>query len=131
MGVTLKPFPAAVLGLGLNYSAYLAEIMRGAIESIDAGQMEAAKSLGMYWRHWGLDNRKAEHYFRRAHAIDPSMSEVSRYMVDISLERGENGQAEYWCREVLRLHPDDPLVRPKLEALLKIRNPDPAAGQGP
>lgn len=51
MGITLEPFPAAVLGLGLNYSAYLAEIMRGAIESIDAGQMEAAKSLGMsYWQ---------------------------------------------------------------------------------
>jgi len=47
MGVTLKPFTAAVLGLGLNYSAYLAEIMRGAIESIDAGQMEAAKAIGM------------------------------------------------------------------------------------
>jgi polar amino acid transport system permease protein len=51
LGVTLDPFPAAVLGLGLNYSAYLAEIMRGAIESIEAGQMEAAKSLGMtYWQ---------------------------------------------------------------------------------
>jgi polar amino acid transport system permease protein len=51
LGITLKPFTAAVLGLGLNYSAYLAEIMRGAIESIDAGQMEAAKAIGMtYWQ---------------------------------------------------------------------------------
>ncbi len=51
LGITLDPFPAAVIGLGLNYSAYLAEIMRGAIESIDAGQMEAAKALGMtYWQ---------------------------------------------------------------------------------
>ena len=51
LGITLDPFTAAVLGLGLNYSAYLAEIMRGAIESIDPGQMEAAKSLGMtYWQ---------------------------------------------------------------------------------
>jgi polar amino acid transport system permease protein len=47
LGVTFEPFTAAVLGLGLNYSAYLAEIMRGAIESIDAGQMEAAKAIGM------------------------------------------------------------------------------------
>ncbi len=47
LGITLKPFSAAVLGLGLNYSAYLAEIMRGAIESIDSGQMEAAKAIGM------------------------------------------------------------------------------------
>jgi polar amino acid transport system permease protein len=51
LGLTLKPLTAAILGLGLNYSAYLAEIIRGAIESIDSGQMEAAKSLGMtYWQ---------------------------------------------------------------------------------
>jgi len=51
LGITFDPFTAAVLGLGLNYSAYLAEIMRGAIESIDAGQMEAAKAIGMtYWQ---------------------------------------------------------------------------------
>jgi len=47
LGGTLKPFTAAVIGLGLNYSAYLAEIMRGAIESIDKGQMESAKAIGM------------------------------------------------------------------------------------
>lgn len=47
LGLTLKPFTAAVLGLGLNYSAYLAEIIRGAIESIEKGQMEAAKAIGM------------------------------------------------------------------------------------
>jgi polar amino acid transport system permease protein len=38
---------AAVLGLGLNYSAYLGEIIRGAIQSVDHGQTEAAKALGM------------------------------------------------------------------------------------
>jgi polar amino acid transport system permease protein len=47
LGITLKPFTAAALGLGINYSAYLAEIIRGAIESIEPGQMEAAKSIGM------------------------------------------------------------------------------------
>jgi len=51
LGLILKPFTAAILGLGLNYSAYLAEIIRGAIESIDAGQMESAKAIGMtYWQ---------------------------------------------------------------------------------
>lgn len=50
LGITLRPFSAALIGLGLNYSAYLAEIMRGAIESIDAGQMESAKAIGM--THW-------------------------------------------------------------------------------
>ncbi|BDV44017.1 amino acid ABC transporter permease [Geotalea uraniireducens] len=46
-GITLKPLTAAVIGLGLNYSAYLGEIIRGAIQSIDRGQTEAAKALGM------------------------------------------------------------------------------------
>jgi polar amino acid transport system permease protein len=47
LGITLKPLTAAVLGLGLNYSAYLGEIIRGAIQSVDHGQTEAAKALGM------------------------------------------------------------------------------------
>ena len=37
----------AMIALTLNSAAYIAEIWRGAIESIDAGQMEAARSLGM------------------------------------------------------------------------------------
>lgn len=47
LGITLKPLTAAFWGLGLNYSAYLAEIIRAGIQSIDSGQMEAAKALGM------------------------------------------------------------------------------------
>jgi polar amino acid transport system permease protein len=47
LGITLQPLTAAVLGLGLNYSAYLGEIIRGAIQSVDHGQTEAAKALGM------------------------------------------------------------------------------------
>jgi polar amino acid transport system permease protein len=39
--------PAAYLALSLNSAAYLAEIIRAAIQSIDKGQMEAAKALGM------------------------------------------------------------------------------------
>ncbi|MCI1978439.1 MAG: amino acid ABC transporter permease [Bifidobacteriaceae bacterium] len=38
---------AAVLGLALNESAYLAEIVRAGIEAVDTGQGEAAKALGM------------------------------------------------------------------------------------
>nr|WP_245306630.1 amino acid ABC transporter permease [Acidipropionibacterium timonense] len=38
---------AAVVGLGLNEGAYLAEIIRAGLESVDAGQTEAAKALGM------------------------------------------------------------------------------------
>lgn len=51
VGITLKPITAAFIGLGLNYSAYLAEIIRSGILSIDHGQMEAAEAMGMsYWQ---------------------------------------------------------------------------------
>jgi polar amino acid transport system permease protein len=50
IGITLKPIPSALLGLGLNYSAYLAEIIRSGIQSIDKGQMEAAEAMGMSYR---------------------------------------------------------------------------------
>ncbi len=39
-------FPALILGFVLNYAAYFAEIYRGGIESIPAGQYEAAEVLG-------------------------------------------------------------------------------------
>jgi polar amino acid transport system permease protein len=38
---------AAVITFGLNEAAYMAEIVRGGIQSVEAGQMDAAKSLGM------------------------------------------------------------------------------------
>ncbi len=47
VGFQPSPFQAAVIGLGLNGSAYLSEIYRAGIESIHRGQMEAALSLGM------------------------------------------------------------------------------------
>jgi len=43
----LDPYQAAILGFGLNYAAYEAEIYRAGIGSIPAGQWEAAASLGM------------------------------------------------------------------------------------
>lgn len=48
-GVSLPAIQAAIVGLGLAYSAYQAENFRAAIEAIDRGQMEAAMSLGMTW----------------------------------------------------------------------------------
>jgi polar amino acid transport system substrate-binding protein len=47
IGLKLDPLTAAILGFGLNYAAYEAEIYRGGIESIPVGQWEAAASLGM------------------------------------------------------------------------------------
>ncbi len=43
----ITTFAAALLGLGLNEGAYMAEIVRAGIISVDEGQTEAAKSLGM------------------------------------------------------------------------------------
>jgi polar amino acid transport system substrate-binding protein len=43
-------FVAAVLTLSLNAGAYVTEIIRGGIQSIDPGQMEAARSLGLPYR---------------------------------------------------------------------------------
>lgn len=47
IGIKLSSLTAAVLTYTLNYGAYLTEIFRGGIESIDKGQYEAAKALGM------------------------------------------------------------------------------------
>ncbi|MEJ7596698.1 MAG: ABC transporter substrate-binding protein/permease [Kofleriaceae bacterium] len=45
--VNLGPVQAAVIGLGLNYAAYEAEVYRGALLAIPRGQTEAARALGM------------------------------------------------------------------------------------
>ncbi|MDH4161341.1 MAG: ABC transporter substrate-binding protein/permease [Nitrospirota bacterium] len=47
IGIVLSPFAAAIIGLGMNYAAYEAEVYRGGIEAVPKGQMEAALSLGM------------------------------------------------------------------------------------
>jgi polar amino acid transport system permease protein len=43
----ITPFVAALLGLGLNEAAYMAEIVRAGIQSVDEGQTEAAQALGL------------------------------------------------------------------------------------
>ncbi|MDK2924314.1 MAG: L-cystine transport system permease protein [Bacillota bacterium] len=47
VGIRLDAFPAAVIGISICAGAYIAEIIRAGIQSIDKGQMEAARSLGM------------------------------------------------------------------------------------
>jgi polar amino acid transport system permease protein len=49
LGVTLSALQAAIIGLGIAYSAYQAENFRAGIEAIDKGQIEASESLGMGW----------------------------------------------------------------------------------
>jgi polar amino acid transport system substrate-binding protein len=45
--VQLPAIVAAVLALGLNYSAYESEIYRGALDAVPAGQLDAARALGL------------------------------------------------------------------------------------
>jgi polar amino acid transport system permease protein len=49
LGVTLTALQAAIIGLGIAYSAYQAENFRAGIEAIDGGQIEAAQAIGMGW----------------------------------------------------------------------------------
>ena len=44
---TFDPFVAGIVGLGLNYGAYMTEIFRAGIQSVSGGQSEAAEALGM------------------------------------------------------------------------------------
>ncbi len=47
MGVRLEPLVCCIAIFGLNSGAYVSEIMRGGINSIDPGQLEAARALGL------------------------------------------------------------------------------------
>jgi polar amino acid transport system permease protein/cystine transport system permease protein len=47
IGIRLDPVPAAIIGFGINGGAYLTEVFRAGITSVDRGQMEAAQMLGM------------------------------------------------------------------------------------
>lgn len=52
--ISLEPFTSsafalAVVGLGLNEAAYMAEIVRSGVSAVPEGQIEASKSLGMSW----------------------------------------------------------------------------------
>jgi His/Glu/Gln/Arg/opine family amino acid ABC transporter permease subunit len=47
IGITFSAFQAAVIGLGLNGAAYLAEVYRAGIQAVHQGQRDAAASIGM------------------------------------------------------------------------------------
>lgn len=50
MGIRISGLEVAILVFGLNSGAYISEIMRGGILSVDGGQMEAGRAVGMgYW----------------------------------------------------------------------------------
>lgn len=55
LGIRLNGLTAGVLALGLNYGAYMTEIFRAGIQSVDIGQREAAMAIGM--KQWQIMRR--------------------------------------------------------------------------
>ena len=49
LGLTIDPFPSAVIAFSLNVGGYAAEVIRAAILSIPKGQWEAAQTIGMHY----------------------------------------------------------------------------------
>lgn len=49
IGERINPFVAAVVACSINSGAYVSEIFRAGIQSVDKGQMEAGRSLGLSW----------------------------------------------------------------------------------
>lgn len=49
IGERINPFVAAVAACSINSGAYVSEIFRAGIQSVDKGQMEAGRSLGLSW----------------------------------------------------------------------------------
>lgn len=47
LGIRMNEMTAGIIAITLNAGAYMAEIIRGGIEAVDKGQMEAARSLGL------------------------------------------------------------------------------------
>lgn len=82
LGLRLPAFQAAVIAFSLNAGAYIAEIIRAAIQSIDRGQMEAARSLGM---SYGMAMRRVilPQTYRRL--LPPMVNELAALTKDTSL----------------------------------------------
>lgn len=82
LDIRLEAMPAGLLALSLNAAAYLTEIFRASIQSIDKGQMEAARALGM---SYGLAMRRIilPQTFRRL--IPPVVNELAALAKDTSL----------------------------------------------
>ncbi|WP_336744127.1 ectoine/hydroxyectoine ABC transporter permease subunit EhuD [Aureimonas altamirensis] len=74
IGITLAPLVAGVIGLGLHYATYTAEVYRAGIENVPRGQWEAAKACnmtgGQTWRHVVLPQ-----------AVAPMVPALANYLI--------------------------------------------------
>ncbi|HLN65382.1 MAG TPA: amino acid ABC transporter permease [Symbiobacteriaceae bacterium] len=82
LGLTLSGFASVVIALSMNAGAYIAEIVRAAIQSIDRGQMEAARSLGMSHSK-AMRRIVLPQTFRRL--LPPMMNEMAALTKDTSM----------------------------------------------
>jgi His/Glu/Gln/Arg/opine family amino acid ABC transporter permease subunit len=82
LDIRLEAKPAGILALSLNGAAYLTEIFRAAIQSIDKGQMEAARALGM---SYGLAMRRIILPQTVRRLLPPVVNEMSALAKDTSL----------------------------------------------
>jgi len=79
------PFLLAIIGLALNESAYMAEIIRAGISSVPEGQLEASTALGM---SWGLAMRRTVLPQAMRVIIPPTGNEVISMLKTTSLVTG-------------------------------------------
>jgi polar amino acid transport system permease protein len=113
--LTLTPFQAGVIGLGLNYGAYMTEIFRAGIQSVGHGQAEAADALGM---SYAQRMRRVVLPQATRVIIPPTGNEFIAMMKDtalVSFLGSEVSRAELFRRAQLALS-EDPTKR--LESLL-------------
>ena len=113
--LTLTPFQAGVIGLGLNYGAYMTEIFRAGIQSVGHGQAEAADALGM---SYAQRMRRVVLPQATRVIIPPTGNEFIAMMKDtalVSFLGSEVGRAELFRRAQLSIS-EDPTKR--LESLL-------------
>jgi polar amino acid transport system permease protein len=79
------PFALAIIGLALNESAYMAEIIRGGLISVPEGQAEASTALGM---SWGMTMRRTVLPQAMRVIIPPTGNEVISMLKTTSLVTG-------------------------------------------
>ena len=82
IGIRLPDFPSAVVAFALNFAAYFAEIFRAGIQSVDRGQYEAAKSLGM---SYGQTMRRIVLPQMVRHILPPMSNETITLVKDTAL----------------------------------------------
>jgi His/Glu/Gln/Arg/opine family amino acid ABC transporter permease subunit len=101
VGIRLDVFTAGAAGLALNSAAYVAEIFRAGIQSVERGQMEAARGLGMPYRA-AMRYVIVPQAFRRV--IPPLVNEFIALLKDSSLVSALG--ATVASRELLRVARD-------------------------